>query len=360
MAYSEKRNYFRGLAWSLVGGEIITQPVTLLTHLETYQKSDRQRRRKPKGPALATAFAATMYDSFVWRDSLYTQSGALGVSYHLASNFVALPRKYAPSAAAQARNKARAQLRETGVNFANMLGEYKATTNMFVRNAQTLYGMIRKVKRRYPAVIYQPRKRWDKAAADAWLEFTYGVKPLAQDLYDSYATWRDGSKGKPLIQRVQVSAHASSVGSTSKGTGLTNVTESWSLSRSDRVTAYAVMSNGGLSAALGQFGLTNPASLAWELTTMSFVVDWFVNVGEVLGSLDNPLYMANGITHCAGRAERNFQNVTHRRGMSTIEHSYKGRTGYGPIGSVAELVYNPSVGVQRALSAVALLRQFRR
>lgn len=39
---------------------------------------------------------------------------------------------------------------------------------------------------------------------------------------------------------------------------------------------------------LTQFGLDNPASTIWELTTLSFVVDYFVNVGDWLQALNVP------------------------------------------------------------------------
>ena len=34
---------------------------------------------------------------------------------------------------------------------------------------------------------------------------------------------------------------------------------------------------------LQQLGLLNPASIAWELVPYSFVLDWFSNIGQVLG-----------------------------------------------------------------------------
>jgi hypothetical protein len=33
-----------------------------------------------------------------------------------------------------------------------------------------------------------------------------------------------------------------------------------------------------------QLGFVNPAAIAWELVPFSFVVDWFVNVGEFLNN----------------------------------------------------------------------------
>jgi len=33
-----------------------------------------------------------------------------------------------------------------------------------------------------------------------------------------------------------------------------------------------------------QLGFVNPVSVAWQLVPFSFVVDWFVNVGQFIGS----------------------------------------------------------------------------
>jgi len=36
---------------------------------------------------------------------------------------------------------------------------------------------------------------------------------------------------------------------------------------------------------LNRYGVANPLSLLWELTTLSFVVDWFTGIGDFLDSL---------------------------------------------------------------------------
>jgi hypothetical protein len=47
---------------------------------------------------------------------------------------------------------------------------------------------------------------------------------------------------------------------------------------------YGVQQN--FAANLSQFGITNPASLTWELLPWSFVADWFIPIGPYLESLD--------------------------------------------------------------------------
>lgn len=44
---------------------------------------------------------------------------------------------------------------------------------------------------------------------------------------------------------------------------------------------------------LSEVGLTNPLTIAWELTRLSFVVDWFIPVGDFLASLVPPQGVSN-------------------------------------------------------------------
>lgn len=51
---------------------------------------------------------------------------------------------------------------------------------------------------------------------------------------------------------------------------------------------------------LSQLGITNPLEIAWELTTLSFVVDWFLPIGNYLGALD----AARGYSFIAGTVSK--------------------------------------------------------
>lgn len=69
------------------------------------------------------------------------------------------------------------------------------------------------------------------------------------------------------------------------------------------IGSYIRISNPNLWLA-NQLGLVNPASWAWELTTLSFVIDWFANVGDFISSwtdfvgldLVNPYVTYSGTT----------------------------------------------------------------
>lgn len=131
--------------------------------------------------------------------------------------------------------------------------------------------------------------------ADSWLELQFGWRPLVNDCVDAlkvmdsrlsqrpaycFATGRKKGSVSDTIRKVD------KVEMSEPGKWLTQ----W-IDRSDNVTAVAVtgycftITNPAI-AALQQLGLSNAPALAWEATPFSFVLDWFVNVGQVIDSMD--------------------------------------------------------------------------
>lgn len=117
----------------------------------------------------------------------------------------------------------------------------------------------------------------------AWLTYSYGVKPLVQDVYN----------GIDIITRKPENRFWPKPG---KGYDERILTESYTYTTNtfvklrERMRVQAkcggivVITNPNVFA-LSSLGLTNPVAWAWELIPFSFVVDWFVNVGDVLSSM---------------------------------------------------------------------------
>jgi len=136
-------------------------------------------------------------------------------------------------------------------------------------------------------------RKWGviKSAANAWLEYTYGVKPLLQTLYGV----ADENLRTVINKTSRFSARVSS----------RYVPQTCTVWTIFGPVAFPVRdSNIKVSVSIGcdmrtdQFDLArwsslNPVSIAWELLPYSFVVDWFLNVGGYLRDMETYLLYAN-------------------------------------------------------------------
>lgn len=116
---------------------------------------------------------------------------------------------------------------------------------------------------------------------DAYLAFQFGVKPVMQDVYSAMEIWeQDAFKGVPIT------AHASRTYPYVKVRG----SYEWSQNESWKVAVKRVctisIENPNL-ASLQQWGLLNPAVVAWDMVPYSFVLDWFVPIGPWLSSFSD-------------------------------------------------------------------------
>jgi len=136
----------------------------------------------------------------------------------------------------------------------------------------------------YSDVSRQMKKRWrkDKDLAGVWLEVHFGWEPMVKDIYDALEVAVNPVKDKPIKGRATGPLVRDQL--INRPVGSANYVDL----RQCKVQYLADLrvTNPNL-AQLSQWGITNPLSLVWELIPFSFVVDWFVNVSQLIGTFDD-------------------------------------------------------------------------
>lgn len=132
------------------------------------------------------------------------------------------------------------------------------------------------------------KKNYLDDISSAWMELSFAWLPLLSDV-DAAASWAAFRRLQPgPLCRVS-RKHKATWTTTQKIP--TTPGSSYQVLRTEnmedhvRITAEVKPVYLQNRSTLAEYGLTDPASIAWNLLPLSFVVDWFVNVGQVLESL---------------------------------------------------------------------------
>lgn len=113
-----------------------------------------------------------------------------------------------------------------------------------------------------------------KTTASGWLLWSYGVKPLAEDIYNGMDVLQ---RPIPTLDIVKVKATGNRSGQYANGKEFSSTTISLSVGYSFKAT----VENPNLWLA-NKLGLINPAQWVLEAIPFSFVVDWFSNLSDVV------------------------------------------------------------------------------
>lgn len=133
------------------------------------------------------------------------------------------------------------------------------------------------------------------AVSNGWLALQYGWKPLLQDVYGAAETLAQASMGPENKNSIYSITSGQSRKSLDQRKLTVNSNPGWSGYDSTLQTCegfylvrYGVryVRSSAPTSSLAKVGILNPALLAWELTPYSFVVDWFLPIGNWLGALD--------------------------------------------------------------------------
>lgn len=199
---------------------------------------------------------------------------------------------YGSSARVAANNRAYAKFRDAiqRVDLGTNLAERRQAINMIALRANQLRKGFDSLRRgdlgRFcdnfgisPKRGHSRRSR-PQDASRLWLEYHFGWSPLLGDIYDAVNLLQSPFSAIP-IYRGRSSYGGIERASPSGSWTWTTTFRSWRYSFHYQARVYC--SNPNLMLA-NQLGLVNPISLAWELVPFSFLVDWFIPVGQFLNS----------------------------------------------------------------------------
>lgn len=147
--------------------------------------------------------------------------------------------------------------------------------------AQTLRMNTRESRKATVSVERKMAKDSQITLSELWLEYWMGWAPTMSDIYNSIDVLQRPIPDQFIKERVSWTSSKRLQDFPDGGPS-----QQISMSTVEGQTAFygrAQVTNHNLFIA-NQLGLVNPVQTAWELVPFSFIVDWFTNVGQVLGS----------------------------------------------------------------------------
>lgn len=201
----------------------------------------------------------------------------------------------------RSRMQAIGKIKKQNINVGAAIGESKQTVKMLAslvsRLAKALLHVMKgRFKLAYQTLGLGTGKGLKKDLANFWLEFQYGIKPLVNDIYGLQEQIKQGF-AKP--QRFSVSSEVKEALSPSLFWTVSPKSiegDAFELSRTvfwQKVSAPWLLN-------LNQLGVINPAAIAWELTRLSFVIDWLLPIGNFLSAFTDTV----GCEFIAGYEDR--------------------------------------------------------
>jgi hypothetical protein len=189
--------------------------------------------------------------------------------------------------------KLKAKLGETS-GWAENIAQIGAARRMFVGRAVQLGHFVGALRQRRfgdaARILRTPEPSGvshRKALSQNFLEYEYGLRPLISDIQSSVSTLTDTDhywrpiRGRASERLTKVTAIGGAFGSNPKYTYYQREMYDATLTITCRARVRVSNPNIFLANQLGLFDLALP----WKLIPFSFVVDWFVNVEQVVSSL---------------------------------------------------------------------------
>ncbi|DAD52330.1 maturation protein [ssRNA phage SRR6960803_13] len=270
-----------------------------------------------------------------------------------------------PSWSTPAANGAYEEFRESALGEQSQVGaalaEWEQSLGMIGRRARQLAQSVNALRQRDFSRLLKvwkarPHPRHSRAAGEArkaanlWLEYSFGWKPLLGDIKSACDQISD-----------KVPDGSRHQGSRSDDQTYT-IPVGWATYRyrstvTHYVGGYVKLTNPNLYLA-SQMGLVNPLSVAWEATPGSFIADWMFDIGSFLGAMSD--FIGTSVTGAWRSSICRFHDtmdITNGTPAFAIGVAFVRRSGlYYPMPNL-EIRRNVGSSINRAANAVALVTQ---
>lgn len=288
---------------TLPGRELrkVTHPTGLITYTERYDDSattfsenrtNRVRRPRPVGWRNPTAYSLVSYTQRcptgmgILIDTANRKVEFSGDILRANNNFAEMNPLPVPSGMVdRCVVEALLSLKDQSVNIGVALAEAQQTADLVGSTAKRLAQGYRALKSRDGKGFRRAMGLGSKAQIpNSWLEAQYAWKPLLSDVKGAW----DELKGRPDYRWVTTAKGSERVRETvgrvdpqsDINNMLTGYREVGCFVRLDYVPGNTFFG------AMSRVGMTNPLEVLWEKVPFSFVVDWFLPVGDFLSSMD--------------------------------------------------------------------------
>lgn len=202
------------------------------------------------------------------------------------------------------------------------------------------------------------------AAADTQLALQFGLKPIINDVSDAIQVLSDQlENAKPHIHTVRsshsepIDLHKEIIRTNNNKQDIRSIDVTGSARCSAKIE-YVV--DNPITATLSSVGFINPVSILWETMPLSFVVDWFLPVGDFLLNVYSPpgLKVLRGYTYfkCEGSVyqSHDLQNSKYFYWMQTDDYE-KDRDPLSEFPDYTFIVPDLSLSKGKVMSGLALL-----
>lgn len=199
--------------------------------------------------------------------------------------------------------------------------------------------------------------------ANRWLEYQYGWKPLMSDIHSLYGILGGNLKsGAPLVYG-RGSGHRSQSTSSTQTDASTKIYSKEFKFEQKVVCKIHAKFDASKWRTASQVGLLNPLAIGWELVPFSFVLDWFMPVGNVLEAMTARagLSFVSGADSWRSFGSCKIQNISTsgsltKRGKATLKLCDFSRSALGNWPSPLPYAAESPFSTTRSLNALALWR----